>query len=244
MAELSKIVPDPDDYRWCHLRFAERTVPLEDYEPSRFVQEYGGTLEWEDPEDRTRKATLGTFRAYLVDIPGAITEGESIDAVWDTSQSTWSAYEALFDGETAELTDVARQTAFGTDYQHNSGVLIIDRLAILPEYRGYCVGLLAMKVLIEQFRAASGVVVIKPFPLQFEGDSPVDDEWPPRAALHLDSYSQSMRAALAKLKRYYARLGFESVRGTEYMVLDPSLELVDYDKLIAMRSVRRKTQRN
>lgn len=77
------------------------------------------------------------------------------------------------------------------------------RLVLIPQHRGYCVGLVAMKVLIEQFRAGCGLVLIKPFPLKFEGDGPSDDEWPPKAAFQLDWYSQSMRIVLAKLKPHY-----------------------------------------
>jgi GNAT superfamily N-acetyltransferase len=227
MATAPQGLADPDDYRWCHLRFAERTVLLRDNEPSRFLQEYEGTIEWEDPEGGSSKVALGAFRAYLIDIVGAVTEQESIDFVWDTTQSTWSAYEALFDVETGELTDAAKSAAFGTDYQHNEGVLMIDRMAILPVHRGHGVGLLSMRTLIEQFRPACGVVMIKPFPLQFEGDGLLG-EWPSNGELALDRYSQSMRTALGRLKRYYGRLGFKSVRGTEYMVLDP-LALQDGD---------------
>jgi GNAT superfamily N-acetyltransferase len=220
MATAPQRLENPDDYRWCHLRFSERTVLLRDNEPSRFLQEYEGTIEWEDPEGGSSKVALGAFRAYLIDILGAVTERESIDFVWDTTQSTWSAYEALFDVETTELTDAAKSAAFGKDYRHNEGVLMIDRMAILPVHRGHSVGLLAMRTLIEQFRQACGLVVIKPFPLQFEGDG-LQGEWPANGELALDRYSQSMRTALGRLKRYYGRLGFKSVRGTEYMVLDP-----------------------
>jgi hypothetical protein len=48
---------------------------------------------------------------------------------------------------------------------------------------------------------------MKPFPLQFE-----------------DKVSEStiadFRAATAKLKKYYARDGFESLRGSDLMILD------------------------
>jgi GNAT superfamily N-acetyltransferase len=242
MTELSNSLPEPDDYRWCHLRFAERTILLDDDEPSRFLQEYGGSIEWEDPEGSKPRVTLGSFRAYLVDVAGAITEGESITAVWDTTQSTWSTYEQLFDSDTEELTEAAKRTAFGVDYQLNEGVLILDRMAILPEHRGHGLGLLSMKAIIEQFRQACGLVVIKPFPLQFEGDGPSHDEWPPNSALELKAYSQSMRTALSKLKRYYSCLGFRSVRGTEYMVVNPSLNFADYDALISPRLVARRSR--
>lgn len=228
----------PEDYRWCHLRFFERLVPLADDEPSRFLQEYVGRIEWEDPENTSVRVSIGSFRALLVDLVGAITEDESAYQVFDTTQSTWCVFEALFDINTEELTDATKKAAFGSDYPLNHGVFIIDRVAVLPEHRGHCVGLLTMKALIEEFRQASGLVVIKPFPLQFEGESPSPrqcppDEWPPNSALALDGFTQSMRSALSKLKKYYGRLGFKPVRGTDYMVLDPSRGLGDYDDLLA-----------
>lgn len=230
-------LPDPGDYRWCHLRFFERCVLLEDDEPSRFLQEYNGRIEWEDPENSSIRVSIGSFRAFLVDLVGAITEEESVYQVFDTTHTTWSVYEALFDIDAEELTDATKKAAFGTDYALSHGVFIIDRVVILPEHRGHCVGLLTMKALIEEFRQASGIVVIKPFPLQFEGELPSrrqypQEEWPPNSDLGLNGYSQSMRTALSKLKKYYGRLGFKPVRGTDYMVLDPSRDLGDYDYLL------------
>jgi GNAT superfamily N-acetyltransferase len=231
---------DPQDYRWCHLRFSERWVPLANDEPSRFLQEYVGRIEWEDPENSSIRVSIGSFRAFLVDLVGAITEDESVYQVFDTTQSTWSVFEALFDIDTEELTDATKKAAFGNDYPLNHGAFIIDRVVVLPEHRGHCVGLLAMKALIEEFRQASGLVVIKPFPLQFESESPSPsqcppDDWPPNSDLELEGYSQSMRAALSKLKQYYSRLGFKPVRGTDYMVLDPARDFGDYDDLLEVQ---------
>ena len=50
----------------------------------------------------------------------------------------------------------------------NFNFLILDRVELLPKYRGDGVGLLVLRSLIERFGAEAGVVGMKPFPLQLE----------------------------------------------------------------------------
>jgi hypothetical protein len=59
-------------------------VLLRDNEPAGVE----GTIAWEDPEGGSSEVALGAFRAYLIDMVGAVREQESIDFVGDTTQST------------------------------------------------------------------------------------------------------------------------------------------------------------
>ncbi len=231
---VQRALTDPDEYRWCHVKFLERIVLAEDDEPSRFLQHWHGRIEWEDPERRESNVTLGAFSVYLADLVGAMTEGVSAFDVFDTAQSTFDLFQTLFDLEQYELLDSVKRLAFGEEYPLTEGVLILDRLTILPAHRGHAVGLLAMKALVEQFRAAAGIVVLKAFPLQFEGGSSRNEDKDFREAdLELESFTVSSRTATSKLKKHYSRIGFVSVPRTEYMVLDPSRKLPDYDALVA-----------
>ncbi len=69
------------------------------------------------------------------------------------------------------------------------------------------------------------MVVLKAFPLQFEA-APIspspNEECIPREKLRLDDFTRSERVAQSKLKKYYGRIGFVPVPGTDYMVLDPN----------------------
>jgi ribosomal protein S18 acetylase RimI-like enzyme len=86
-------------------------------------------------------------------------------------------------------------------------MLILDRLEILPQFRRQHLGLRYMRAAITRFGMGCRIAVMKPFPLQFADNVS-------------KSNTADFRAATAKLKRYYAREGFESLRGSDLMILD------------------------
>jgi hypothetical protein len=103
----------------------------------------------------------------------------------------------------------------------SQNMLILDRLEILPEFRGQRLGLRYMRTVIRRFGLGCRIAAIKPFPLQFEpqptrGNS--DLQW--HARMNTKSLTRGKRAATIKLKEYYSREGFKPVRGTDLMILD------------------------
>ena len=78
--------------------------------------------------------------------------------------------EAILDSNEAPFS--ARLQKLLGDEIWNFNLLILDRVEILPKYRGGGVGLLVLTTVIERFGAGAGVVGMKPFPLQLE-PSPV-----------------------------------------------------------------------
>jgi hypothetical protein len=228
---------DPDDYRYgVIVRFFEQRVWAgEDDEPGRFVQAWEGRIYLEHCDGVGRSELIGSFSLRFLDLGRALNERVSYFDVFDTYQSTMDIFEALYDLESGELRREVAKLAFGQDCQFNEGLLVLDRLEILPKHRGHLAGLRVMKALIHQFRAGSGLVVLKPFPLQFEADEGptvgVTSASLPRADLHLNDFTRSERVARSKLKKYYGRLGFVPVPRTDYMVLDPTCPLANIDAM-------------
>jgi hypothetical protein len=62
------------------------------------------------------------------------------------------------------------------------------------------------------------IAAIKPFPLQFEGGVRRSDDW--KGGLTLTDFSRDKRATTARLRSYYAQIGFQHVRGTQLMICD------------------------
>jgi hypothetical protein len=56
----------------------------------------------------------------------------------------------------------------GEDMVHSRNMLILDRLEILPAFRGQQLGLRYLRIAIQRFGLGCRIVAIKPFPLQFE----------------------------------------------------------------------------
>lgn len=73
----------------------------------------------------------------------------------------------------------------------NFNLLILDRVELLPRYRGNSSGLIVLRSLIERFGAGAGVVGMKPFPLQFEPKASNDSKW--RRRLKLEEFPSDIK---------------------------------------------------
>lgn len=225
--------PDfPGDYRYCTLTFAERRVMLDDDEPSRFLTHWKGTIDWHHPQGE-RVDAIGAFSIYLVDGDSALDEGVARFDVYDTEQGLFDVFQNLFDTSTGGLRPRVEKIAFGDDYAMSSNTLILDRLVIYPAHRGHGVGLLALRALMHRFRSFAGLVVMKPYPLQFEASARDESIGLSREHWALDSYKLKQPAATARLRRHYAKLGFTHVPRTDYMVRDPLKKLPEADDLLS-----------
>lgn len=108
--------------------------------------------------------------------------------------------------------------------------MILDRVEILPKYRGGGIGLLVLTSLIERFGAGAGVVGMKPFPLQLEPKQSRDSSaWVKR--LRLGDLPRDAKVATEKLKRYYEKLGFVRMRSTPFMFRSMSWALPSVEQL-------------
>jgi len=77
-------------------------------------------------------------------------------------------------------------------------VLVLDWIKIEPPFRGWGLGRKALARMIKKYGPGCTLVIMKPFPLQFEGVLGTYD-------------SAEFVAAYRKLIRFYAPLGFSNV---------------------------------
>lgn len=228
----SEFEPDfPSEYRFCRLTFAEQQVMLDDDEPSRYLMHWNGTIGWHHPMGE-RVDPIGAFSLYLVDGDSAMDERADIFNVYDTEQGIFDVYQGLFDTKTGNLKDRVERIAFGNDFAMSANVLIFDRLVIYPAHRGHGVGLLALRALMHHFRSFAGLMVMKPYPLQFEGSTHKELVGLGREHWALDSYKLKQAGATAKLRRHYACLGFAQVPRTDFMVRNPLVPLPGVEVLL------------
>jgi GNAT superfamily N-acetyltransferase len=193
--------------------------------PDRFVYEMSGNLFGID--DTERRKLVGKFRVYYVDVMRAIDAGEPIIYVLDAHSPNVAEYFGpIFGSATPDFSHHLLETL---DYDILGGnLLILDRLEILPQYRGKGIGLRALRHMIEHFSPGAAVVAMKPFPLQFEiASSDTEKRW--RAMLELDQLPMDKDVATEKLRRHYSKLGFLRLRSTPMMVMSttwvlPTLE--------------------
>ncbi|MBX3673895.1 MAG: GNAT family N-acetyltransferase [Burkholderiales bacterium] len=205
------------------LLYESRRQSAAENDPSRYLFEESGRLLLTDKQDRDTE--IGTFGALIIDVRGAVTEHESVHAVFDSDSRTIGYFEALYDSEGGDFKETVARAACGDDYLWNPNLLVLDRLVIYPDFRGHGVGLTALRALIHRLRAGCGLIAMKPFPLQFEdahGARPESDE---QQRLGLAAFKSTEARATSKLKKYYSRLGFIPIPRTAYMVRSSELPL-------------------
>lgn len=208
------------------LEFSGGDADIEDNDPSHYLYITRGTVAGSDEQDE--KIVAGCFRLIYIDVCAAINAHASVFDIFDCTQGTYDYFSAIFDIET--LGPSSALTHLFNEVVWPGNVLILDRLEILPEFRGHNLGLAVMRRLIERFGAGAGVVAIKPFPLQCELTGQEEDEW--RQKMRLDDFEQNLPRATARLRRHYAELGFKFMKGTPFMFRNAGTALPSPQKLV------------
>jgi GNAT superfamily N-acetyltransferase len=175
---------------------------------------------------------VGKFRLYYVDIASAINTGyiNMFDLFDAHSDSTADYYGSLFDPDTMDFSENLQQLFNYEIFEQN--VLIIDRLELLPEYRGENLGLTIMRRLIQRYSAGAAVVAIKPFPLQFEQSIPAENKSGWHTEMQLSSFRETEGDSIRKLRSHYSKLGFIEMKGTPHMFLSTTRRLPPIERLL------------
>ena len=188
-----------------------------DDEPENYLISIEGNILCTDDNDN--EITAGKLKIFYVDIDGAADAGYESTHILDLEAATEPFYLALFDPKTSEFRqsvyDLVGEDIFGRN------LLILDRLEILPVYRGKKLGLACLYRCMQQYWHGCGLVALKCFPLQFEAvsEDKTRDEW--RRSLELNNLGKDHKHCRSKLQAYYEQLGFKKLRGTEIMALNP-----------------------
>lgn len=212
-----------------HLELCLTLSPAE-FGPEALLITYDGKVYQSDPHK-----PVGRARAFVVAVERARERGYAAQDLLDADSSVWP-YHVLFSRrEAGFFTDaVNRALGIANDQVFNQDLLIIDRIEILPSYRGRGYGLQAMHLLMTHLSLGCRLAAIKPFPLQFEADRPLGEDPKWHGRLQLERFSLSKPKATRRLRDHYAKLGFVAVQGTDLMVRDlESGYVVDWGKLTA-----------
>ena len=199
------------------LRWREEFVGQFDDEPNTFIYEVNGNIVAIDGMD---DPVAGWFALTYVDIDGAVDAGAPLFLLMDAKSQSLHEYSiALLDPYTYYFNRRV-QKAVGSSVEFGGNLLILDRLELLPRYRGKGKSLTLIREMIRRFHHGAEVVAIKPFPLQLEVGSNDEVRW---RALELDAMSKDESAATRKLVQHYSKCGFRKVAKTPYMALSPTI---------------------
>lgn len=124
-------------------------------------------------------------------------------------------YSKLFVNHTSEFKDEIFET-IGEEL-FSSNLFIVDRIEILPDFRGHSLARLAIEEAIRIFAGNVQLCVLKAFPLQFEVSNSNTDKW--TDSLKLLDFCDEGEIATQKLIDHYKAIGFHSLHDSkEYMV--------------------------
>jgi hypothetical protein len=197
-------------------------------EPEDFIHEICGKILCR--ENHSEKDQIaGLFRIYHADFEIGQNHNVRAREILDTYQHTFDYADVVLDSDETRFSRRLRNL-LGNEIG-NFNFLILDRVELLPKYRGNGVGLLVLRSLIERFGTGAGVVGMKPFPLQLEPTDATDSRW--RSRLRLEQFPSDSKISTRKLRDYYHRLGFIPMRSTPFMFRSLSWSLPSIEQLCA-----------
>lgn len=187
------------------------TVTLQEpsVDPGALLVEYDGEIYALD--DNYEQHLVGSARVFVARLEACEDHGFSMSDCLDSQQAT-APYMALLHSEYAGSFAPAVQKILDEPDTFCMDTLIIDRIEVLPAFRGRGYGLDAMKIIIAQLGGGCRIAAIKPYPLQFEPK----ESW--QETLELHRFSDKKSKATKRLKDLYAGIGFKSVGRTDLMI--------------------------
>lgn len=162
-------------------------------------------------DEACERVEIGTLEAVEVDIDHVEEVDLDLLEVMDHHSDLCRYIDLVSIDDQTWNTAVMRALQTDDPVIHN--FVIVNRLKILPAYRGHGYGLEALRVFLRRVTRSCTMAAILPFPLQFEGREDPDPE------LQLEKFTGSEPHATQRLRSHYGRLGFKRVSKTPFMVM-------------------------
>lgn len=165
-----------------------------------------------------RQHFAGEFQIEFLDVMRGLGLGMTVDEICEHSEYLSQMASELYDESDhlrAEVLDLLGSKLLSPN------ALLIERLALIPKYRGHGLGLRVLRALIQRFSHGAGIVAIRAQPLQFEAQTKN-----PRQLL-LEEYSQNPIAASKALAYHFGKLGFKRMPKSRVSVISCLSSLPD-----------------
>jgi hypothetical protein len=198
-------------------------------EPNEYLRPISGYVEFfivdrhDDAHEGEREqgTVAGRFDASYIDVDHNLVDGVKLYSMMDTlSDETAEICETLFDPHTNELRKDVKELLGDVTFRN---ILVINKVEVLPVYRGMGIGLATIWNLIERDSAGCGIVALKAFPFQFRTGRLSDleeSDW--NKKMGYDPYSYTLEFAHEKLIFHIKKLGFKRIGIMGVMALSTS----------------------
>jgi hypothetical protein len=171
-------------------------------------------------EDGCPKMLIGKLMFKIIYVGEANNNNYDLYEIFDTYEYTFRHAQEFFDFETNEIkADIQK---FYNYTFINSDICLIERIEILPEYRGRKIAAKATKDIIFHFGSGCELFILQAYPLQFEVKREEQNEW--QSQLELGKFPIQEKKAFKQLKNYYKSWGFDEISGyNELLFLNPAI---------------------
>lgn len=109
-----------------------------------------------------------------------------------------------------------------------ANICLIKNIQVLPKYRGFQIGIKALRDLLFHYASSCALFIVQPYPLQFETSEGVRQNH----LLELEKLEKDEEKATLKLMAYYQKLGFEAIEGIgDLLFHNPALHNSNLQKI-------------
>lgn len=187
---------DDEDFTWYKLELSTSLSLAEDEEHCFVMCLEGRIMRYSEVG---RPVEAGRVSAYLVDFVRAqLTTGESLASLLD-EEATTAQYLGVI-GPGGVLSEELEER-----FPFVDRLLLIDKVVLLPQFRGHRLGLWAVYRMLDVFGNDNTLPLLIPYPLQFSRSEEEDED----DKLGLGDYGLSRAEAFMKLRSHWRRVGFE-----------------------------------
>ncbi len=208
-----------------------------DIEGMRYVQDISADILGRY-EDDDKDFVIGKASIKIILIAQAIDDGYDIFEIFDSDSYTIRIGEEIFDFDNDEIKEDLRQALFGHDFMVNPNICIFERLTILPEYRGLGIAPKFIKDNYFFFSSTCGLIVMQPFPLQFEAENTLSKCSDFERQMGYEKMGQNEKKAKKSLIDFYKKVGFITAKGyNDLMFLVPAFKNEKLDAIDLNESI-------
>lgn len=167
------------------------------------------------PDGNIKYQKIGSVISYYFDVGNTIDSNQSVMELFDLEQPFLECYDTLYEGNYFK-DEISDQMG---DILYNN-LFLIQKVEVDPKYRGNNYALVALIRIIQQFAHGVGLIVLKPFPLQFEGGQSETTKTKSNYKL----FVKDEKLAFSKIRRYWEKIGFQQIGDSEIWGLNPLME--------------------
>lgn len=182
---------------------------------------------WLDNEDESQHKLVGKGDLYNILLGAAINDEMDEFQIFDWTESLTDLGNEIYDFEENDFCEAVSDYYDGEFY--NPNVFFINRLELLPAYRGHCLGKKIIKDIYHRFSSACGLFVLKAFPLQKAIRDKNLSDWDELMKFH--RLEQDEEKATYKMYSYYQSLGFTNILKNDYFFFNPAFNNEQLDDI-------------